>query len=126
MTNEYQSLCRIVDSSNLTFRMIMIFLFLGTQQWYPFISLSYLNSCPILDLGCSLFCLSLALKINTWLPNTLTWSNVGIILNSLWKRVTWRFDLIGKRLIRKVTNVDCFCPNKTWRSNFKPHASNLI
>jgi hypothetical protein len=31
MTNEYQSLCRIVDSSNLTIRMIMIFLFLGIQ-----------------------------------------------------------------------------------------------
>ncbi len=32
MTNEYQSFCRIVDSSNLTFRMIMIFLSLSTQQ----------------------------------------------------------------------------------------------
>jgi hypothetical protein len=40
-------LCRIVDSSNLTFHMIMIFLSLSTQQWYPFIFSSYLNICPI-------------------------------------------------------------------------------
>jgi hypothetical protein len=32
MINEYRSLCRIVDSSNLTFHMIMIFLSLSTQQ----------------------------------------------------------------------------------------------
>jgi hypothetical protein len=32
MIDEYLSLCRIVDSSNLTFHVIMIFLYLGTQQ----------------------------------------------------------------------------------------------